>query len=272
MSSRQLRAKASLLAACLAAAAVSQGMAAVVDFSAANTTYQPADMIDFTVAGTGQNWTTPSVGVWQNHYSSGSNYGGNWNWGANLLDTTGLATSDFRMSTHLAVTSFSGSPAWDLGYSVLGSASQTGGSNTPDSWYGAVLRLQGTSASLDIIKQTAWSGVSSLGGNQAVSFFANGNTYDFTFTGTRSAGTLTLALTLTDLTNSANTLTVSTAQMSGPYSGAKFGFHDLLPGTGGGVSGTVQYSNFSLANAIPEPASMGLLALGGLVLMRRRKA
>ena len=50
--------------------------------------------------------------------------------------------------------------------------------------------------------------------------------------------------------------------------GTNFGLRDSAY-YGGGI---VQFSNFSMTNAVPEPASLGLLVLGAAGLMHRRRS
>jgi hypothetical protein len=160
---------------------------------------------------------------------------------------------------------------------LLGSASQTHGNNAGDAWYGAALEYDGSTASLDILKQTGWSGQASIAspGPQAIPFFATAAAYRLEVVGDYNSGQLTLTATLTDLSNSANTVQVSTAALSSPYTGAYFGYHDEMNHLGStGIAGDVQYSNFVLTNTTattPEPASLGLLSVGTLGLLARRR-
>lgn len=263
---------------CMGLGLVAQVRGATIDFSGGPTTYQPADLSDF-AAGGGQSWTTPTAGTWQDQYNSGGWYGGAGPWGANLLTTNGLAGSYFKMSADLTVTSYTGSGFWYTAFSLLGSQNQAGpgGNNTPDDWYGAALEWDGSSASLDILQQTPWYGQASIAsaGPQAIPSFATGTQYRLDVVGDYNTGQLTLTATLTDLSNSANTVQVSTAALSSPFADAYFGYHDEMNQLGSsGITGVIQYSNFVLTNtaaAMPEPASLGLLSVGVLGLLARRR-
>jgi hypothetical protein len=43
-----------------------------------------------------------------------------------------------------------------------------------------------------------------------------------------------------------------------------------LSGIDQGIAGSAQFSNFSITTAVPEPASMGMIGLGGLLLLAKR--
>jgi len=93
-----------------------------------------------------------------------------------------------------------------------------------------------------------------------------------------TAGALTVDFKVTDELNSANTSEVTNLVLNGvtvgpdtnPPSGQYFGFRAGI-GSSGAASLDSNFSNFSVT-AAPEPASLALVALGGLLLLPRRRA
>jgi hypothetical protein len=83
-------------------------------------------------------------------------------------------------------------------------------------------------------------------------------------------GQLVLSTTVVDTTNPSNTATLTSSALPSPRTGTYFGYAD---DGFWGDGGTINYDNFTLST-VPEPASIGLLALGavGLLARRRQKA
>lgn len=259
MSSRHVFAKASLMVACLTVGLAAQAKGAVV------APYSPADMTDFTkgATGSGSTWTsTFEDNLWDG-------VGGST--GTAVVDTTGVAGQNFTVKTDLQVKSWGGS-ALISGLVALAQSENIGGDWSNTRFYAATLRFDGSGQSLDIsTNNPSYYGTSLVtGGGKPVAWAAVNGTYALTMNGVYDAsGNLTLSATLVDKADSANTLTVTTPQIAAAdiSSGTMFGLRDA--GYWGG--GDVQYGNFSINASVPEPASMGLLGLGGLSLLARRR-
>ena len=114
-------------------------------------------------------------------------------------------------------------------------------------------------------------------------------TWDMVLLGTYSAtGDLTLTLTVTQDDNPANTGTYSlwkngdslggagdpnlAAGSNDVHTGQYFGIRDSMGSQSGGTATvTMDFDNFAISQT-PEPATMSLLAVGALTLIRRRRA
>ena len=83
--------------------------------------------------------------------------------------------------------------------------------------------------------------------------------------GTDPTGTL---LSQTFVTESPTTFTATTSFLTGPTVGGDL---TIVLGYDNTVNGQMIYDNVCL-DAVPEPASLGLLAVGGLALLKRRRA
>jgi hypothetical protein len=94
---------------------------------------------------------------------------------------------------------------------------------------------------------------------------ATGTDYTITATVTPVASTLVFHATATDGTKT----TILDFTDATPLTGTFFGYRTATAATG--TTETVQYDNFSIALA-PEPASLSLVGVAGLVLVRRRRA
>jgi hypothetical protein len=55
-----------------------------------------------------------------------------------------------------------------------------------------------------------------------------------------------------------------------PYAGGLDISGVALEGIDQGISGSAQYSSFSVTSSVPEPASIGMIGLGGLLLLAKR--
>jgi hypothetical protein len=130
--------------------------------------------------------------------------------------------------------------------------------------------------SIQTINTTA--GLIDYTGNYSIFYdINNNNTYDPGTDPIVSAGTFTIDATFIPLTNDA-TLVGTLTQTTGPAQGfadLSEGGHSVnytgtYMGTDPGVSGTIQ-GTLTQTAVVPEPASLGLIGIGSLGLLRRRR-
>lgn len=96
--------------------------------------------------------------------------------------------------------------------------------------------------------------------------FVDERLYGIVVTGEYESGTLTLFATLSELEGPLRSVTREVVDTT-PQQGAYFGLRNR---TGSGTTPTLSAS-FDYLNIIPEPASLALLAAGGLMMMPRRR-
>lgn len=191
------------------------------------------------------------------------------------LDAPGVAGQNFTMSTDFVVTSRSTDwGRWSVGFGLLASsASQDVW--TSNSYYAVSVGMALTNGgpgsytdTLSIAKSDGGYGAS-LGDADLNANIALNTPYTLTVNGTYSGSSLVLSTTL--LSGSSTVGSVVSSIDATPYTGNIFGYREY---GAWGSSGTVEYDNFSISGAaVPEPVSLGIIALGAMGLMsRRRKA
>jgi len=93
------------------------------------------------------------------------------------------------------------------------------------------------------------------------------DSYELDVLGTyNGSGALTLSCTATQVGAPANTVNYTYTDTA-PHTGQYFGFYDSM--SAGATSMTANFDNLSVT---PEPATMSLLVLGGLAILRRKHA
>lgn len=229
-----------------------------------------ADFAGYSQGSPGMNTWTVAGGTWTHAFVS--NGGGSSVAGQNV-QTSGVVGQNFTVSTDFTLTARNSFVDTIIGVTAL--SSSTIGLFDSSSWYQAAIRLSSAPNDdrLDVVQNDGGYGASATGaGNgHALGFtIATGTLYHLSLSGTYDgSGNLILATTLTDTNTPTNTLTVTTASIASPKTGAHFGYNEVgFFGSGA----TIQYDNFNLSlSAVPEPMSPALACLGSLALLRRRR-
>jgi hypothetical protein len=172
----------------------------------------------------------------------------------NLGGAPATATS-FREQTTFKINTITG-PNTTIGFSALGADNNP--ADGTGIYYLADVQQNGTLRLFEVNPNTSLASGTFAGGA-----LQTGVNYTLTLDGTYSGTTLNLALTLT---NGADTTTVNFADTTA-LTGQFFGLRDRPAATGASLD--VDFDNFSVT-ATPEPASAGVIALGGLALAARR--
>ena len=138
-------------------------------------------------------------------------------------------------------------------------------------WYVADLNVGTNPGRMRLVEWTGGTAVvypsSTQSAQPLVPNFSATNTYLMDVKGTyNGSNALTVVYTVTQVDNANNTQSYTYGADSTPRTGQYFGLYDSM-GSGGGTM-VADYDNFTVT---PEPATLSLLALGGLAAIRMRK-
>lgn len=186
---------------------------------------------------------------------------------------TGVAGNDFVVTSHVtlnSVTTATNGTLTTIGFGIFAAANNFIGTHYLIDWTMAGTGTGG--GNMRILRQGGGSLASST---TAVS---DGGLYDsghvplateflMKVTGTYSGSTLSLAFSIWDSTGTNQIGGTATATDNAPLTGDFFGLRNRNPNTT--ASYNASFNDFNVV-AVPEPASLGLIGMAGLPLLRRR--
>jgi hypothetical protein len=196
------------------------------------------------------------------------------------LSITNASATSFTMETQFTVTSNMlnvNSNGATIGFGLFGASTTFAGSGTATSYYLAdfsVANSTGTPGTLRILSLGDTAGFTAINGSaddntgSAALAIVQNTTYTLRLEGTYSGTTLNMTLGLYDAAGTAQIGSDATASDTSPLAGTNFGYRNRI-GIGTGAF-TANFDNFSI---VPEPGTLGLLALGGAAVLavRRRR-
>jgi hypothetical protein len=253
-------------------AATALGLGASVASAAVTVPYVnnfSTSVSDFT-ENTDAQWTlNTSAGVYNNTYTAVN---------TTVVSTSSVQTaslagaSPFTLSTSFRLNSFDNTQvnrSIAIGMGLLaGNATFSGGATNP--YYqvsivaGSALTGDDAPGMMRIVKVDAATTFLKTGSLVAGPLSTN-VWYDMTVVGTYNpSGDLILSFTVTNTSTPTQTLTLTTDPLTSPLDGQHFGYRQRVRN----ADVNVDFNEFAL---IPEPASLGLLGLGGLMMLRRRR-
>jgi hypothetical protein len=186
---------------------------------------------------------------------------------------TGVAGNDFVVTTHFtlnSVTVASNNTLTTVGFGIFGSASNFSNFYLID-W--AVAGTTTGTQGLRILRQgggtiTSSTPATSDGGNYSGNHIPLGTEFLLKVTGTYSGSTLSMTFGVWDSTGTTQIGGTATATDNAPLTGTFFGFRDRDPGNSSTYN--ISFNDFKVV-AVPEPASLGVIGMAGLPLLRRRR-
>ena len=196
---------------------------------------------------------------------------------ATSLSLTNMGTQNFSFTTQVSISSFGtqNTNGTSVGFGLFGLDNAFTGSLTSNAYYLVdwnVANSGGTTGTLRILALgdttgfTATNGAADVDPSAGLAAVLN-TVYTMKVTGTYTGSTLNMTMKLYDSTGTTQIGTTATASDTTPLTGTNFGYRSRA-GIGGGTF-TANYDNFAVA--VPEPASLSILAGAGLLAMRRRR-
>jgi hypothetical protein len=200
---------------------------------------------------------------------------------ATSLEIANAAGQPFVLQTKFTVTSAGtvNNVAQTLGFGLFGANAAFGGTNVSSAYYLADFEYaNGTSGvsegKLRILSLGDTAGFTAIQDGLADANVADeklsvelNTTYILRLVGTYAGSTLNMSLALFDETGTTQIGTSAIASDTSPLTGTYFGYRNRHSIGGGTLS--IDFDDYSL---VPEPASLAVAGLGGLMLIRRRRA